>query len=177
MNNIFYPCKAKARVKFLREHTLLDDLEANQAIVLNPDNWEIIEFQSPPHTCDSPEEPFYSERENFGRRLVYWKQTINDHGGGTAWKMTAAEFASGYGITFDGQMIGTSMDHRAKTDYARGKTKAAPSNVNAITSKQLDFDAALKTITYSKKNQEGLPEPDVQEWFRGHDDLGNNFIF
>ena len=94
-------CKAKARVKFLREHTLLDDLETNQAIVLNADNWELIDFLSPPHTCGySSEEPFYSERENFGRRLVYWKQTINDHGGDMAWKMTAAEFASGYGITF-----------------------------------------------------------------------------
>ena len=77
-------CKAKARVKFLRDYAQLNDLEANQAIILNPDNWELIEFQSPPHTCNSAEDEFYSERENFGRRFVYWKQQINDHGGDTA---------------------------------------------------------------------------------------------
>ena len=47
--------KAKARVKFLKDYALLNDLEANQAIILNPDNWELIEFQSPPHTCNSAE--------------------------------------------------------------------------------------------------------------------------
>ena len=56
-------CKAKARVKFLREYALLDDLEANADIILNPDNWELVELLSPPHTCNCPVEPIYSEGE------------------------------------------------------------------------------------------------------------------
>ena len=87
-------CKAKARVKFLREYALLDDLEANADIILNPDNWELVELLSPPHTCNCPVEPIYSEREHFRRRLVFWKKAINDYREVTAWKMPAKKFVS-----------------------------------------------------------------------------------
>ena len=153
----------------------MNDLQANEAIILNRHNWVVVELKTFPHTCECPQEPYFSDRENFGRKFKERKEQISDHGGTIAWKMVCIEFQSGYGEDFDGTIMQNPMDYRSKIDWARGKSKAAPSNVNARTSKQLDFEDNLKFITYSKPNAVGLPEPDAQRWFRNHDDAGKHF--
>ena len=57
-------CKAKSRLKYLKDLAHLLDIEAHRDEVLNPDNWIILEHPDMTHTCGSPVKAFNSDFEN-----------------------------------------------------------------------------------------------------------------
>ena len=88
-------CKPKARIKFLQDLGLLNDISKNSEIILNPDNWEIVEIQTVDHTCRDEVQPYHSDRENFGKIYSQQKMELNDHHGTMAWDMASKIFESG----------------------------------------------------------------------------------
>ena len=122
-------------MKFLQDLGLLNDIVKNADIILNPDNWEIVEIQTADHTCGDEVQPYHSDRENLGRIYSQRKMELNDYHGTMAWDMSSKIFESGFGVTYDGQVLGTKSDYQSKIKWARGKTKAAPANQRALIQK------------------------------------------
>ena len=79
-------CRAKARMKFLKDVGLLQDLRANWDEIRNPDNWDVVGFSNCRHICEDPVEPYFSDRVNIGREYAEEKLGTNDHCGKQAWK-------------------------------------------------------------------------------------------
>ena len=88
-------CKPKGRIKFLQDLGLLNDILGNAEIILNPDNWEIVEIRTADHTCGDEVDAYNSDRENFGRLYCKQKMELNDHHGTMAWDMVSKIFESG----------------------------------------------------------------------------------
>ena len=61
--------------------------------------------------------PYYSDKENFGRKFVKQTLTINDTS--AAWRVAYEKFETGFGLEFDAQI----MDHENKINKAKKRKR------------------------------------------------------
>ena len=168
-------CKAKSRLKYLKDISHLMDIEANREDILNPDNWEIVAHKDLTHSCGCPCKSYNSDRENFSYEYQQCRLTLMDSDGKVSWESCFARWESGLGLDFDGLVLGNKDDH-AQRFYTTKKRKAPTSNLNAVNAKELVFDEDLKKMSYTICDEMGIPRQNKQDWYRGYDDNGKFYL-
>ena len=141
-----FRCKVKARL-IPRDASLLENCELNREMIISPDFWEMGEHPSTIHTCTEGQATrvaaYHSDRMKFGYDFRKNRSELGCTS--RAWDVTVKKYETGLGIQFDSLIVQSRQAHEGKLSYDR-KRKAAPTNQNVRSSKNLEVAEEFQTI-------------------------------